>query len=155
MNRSQKIAAFTLNEMIVVLILASIVVGLAFTSLRLIQKQMLGIQPNYTHSLNLNTLEVSLWIDFNRYSNITFNALDKELKFANAIDSTLYTLTPEFIVSAKDTFNIKTTTIQFYFNGTLSDGKAQIDAIEIDTAKEFGDKTLFIFKKNSASTFMN
>ena len=44
MKLTSKIQAYTLSEMIVVLILTSIVVGMAFSVLTLVQKHMSGIR---------------------------------------------------------------------------------------------------------------
>ena len=96
MKSNKKIMAFTLSEMIVVLILTSIVIGLAFSVLNLVQKQMSAIQDNYNKSLELNKLETALWLDFNRYSDIRFNELDNEL---SAILNVSSILIPCFIPS--------------------------------------------------------
>ena len=79
MRTNKKIQAFTLTEVIIVLILTSIVVGLAFSVLGLVQKQMLAVQENYNKNLDISKLETSLWLDFNRYSEISYDAIENEL----------------------------------------------------------------------------
>ena len=56
MQTNSKVQAFTLSEMIVVLIITSIVIGMAFSVLRLVQKHMGGIQDNFNRSTELNRL---------------------------------------------------------------------------------------------------
>ena len=153
MTKPAKISAFTLGEMIVVLIISTIVVGLAFTSLSLIQKQMLSIQTNYDRSMTLNKLETALWLDFNRYNFVEFDNIENELVFSNEIESKTYIFQNEFIIKGKDTFGIKTQYKNLYFQGSATD-RGLIDALELETSKEFGNQKLFIFKKNSASAFM-
>lgn len=154
MESNKKIKAFTLSEMIVVLILTSIVIGLAFSMLNLVQKQLSAIQNNYHKSLELNKLETSLWLDFNRYSDIHFNELDNELSFSNELNSISYTFNEQFIIKEQDTFLIKLDSKQFYFDG-ISSTSNKVDAIKLKTAKEFLNRELFIFKKNDATTYMD
>jgi len=154
MENNKKIKAFTLGEMIVVLILTSIVVGLAFSVLNLVQKQMSAIQNNYNKSLELNKLETSLWLDFNRYSDIRFNELDNELLFSNELDSISYTFNEQSIIKEQDTFLIKLDSKQFYFDGIPSTSY-KADAIKLITSKEFLNRELFIFKKNDATAYMD
>jgi type II secretory pathway component PulJ len=151
---NKKIEAFTLSEIIVVLILTSIVVGLAFSVLGLVQKQMLAIQTNYNKSLELQKLETSLWIDFNRYPNIRFDTSEDQLIFKHELDSIFYTFSKDIIIKVQDTFLIPVETKQFYFDGVRSK-TSNIDAIKLKTAKAHQNRELFIFKKNDATTYMN
>lgn len=153
MKINKKIQSFTLSEMIVVLILTSIVIGLAFSVLRLVQKNMLIIQDNYNNNLELNKLETSLWLDFNRYSKIDINALENKLTFKNEIDSTTYKFSEKNIITQQDTFTIELESKQFYFDGIISN--SQVDAIKLKTAKTYQNKTLFVFKKNDATLYLD
>jgi len=72
LKSTNKIQAFTLSEIIVVLILTTIIVGLAFSVLTLVQKHMRSIQSNFYNTTELKKLETSLWLDFNRYSLFIF-----------------------------------------------------------------------------------
>ena len=114
---NRKLEAFTLSEMIIVLILTSIVVGLAFSVLTLVQKQMFAIQSNYNKSLELNKLETSLWLDFSRYPKITYDGIEDELKFSSEIDSVIYQFSQDLIIKETDTFSIQLQNKQMYFDG--------------------------------------
>lgn len=149
-----KIQAFTLSEMVVVLIITSIVIGLAFSVLNLVQKHMSGIQNNFNKNTELNKLEQSLWLDFNRYSNIRYDDLEETITFKNEIDSIRYYFNENYIIEASDTFNIQLTNKQVFFDGnTIENGV--IDAIKLETTKVFQNQQLFIFKENDATHFMN
>ncbi|WP_323787688.1 PulJ/GspJ family protein [Psychroserpens sp.] len=154
MKLNKKIKAYTLSEMIIVLILTSIVVGLAFSVLGLVQKHMTAIQSNYGRNLELNRLESILWMDFNRYPNITYNSIQNELKFASEIDSIRYKFTDKHIIRKQDTFDLFFQNKQFYFNGELIQ-EQNIDAIKLEASEKFQYQSLFIFKSNDANTFMN
>ncbi|WP_261793702.1 PulJ/GspJ family protein [Psychroserpens burtonensis] len=152
--QNRKLNAFTLSEMIIVLILTSIVVGLAFSVLNLVQKQMFAIQENYNKSLELNKLETSLWLDFNRYSKISYNDIDDELKFSTEMDSVVYQFSNDLIIKERDTFSIQLQNKQMYFDGSPSNN-GQIDAIKLETMKEFQNQKLFVYKFNDATLYMN
>lgn len=152
-RQSSKIKAFTLSEMIVVLILTSIVVGLAFSVLNLVQKHMSSIHQNYTNKTMLNKLETALWLDFNRYSKIEYNNLENELKFTTAIDSVVYQFSEKNIIKGIDTFPVPLQLKEFYFDGERIEN-GQIDAIKLEAQKELQNQQLFIFKKNDATSYM-
>ena len=154
MKTRKKIEAFTLSEIIVVLILTSIVVGLAFSILGLVQKQMFAIQANYNKNQELQKLETSLWLDFNRYPNIRYNFNEDRLVLKNELDSVSYSFSKEFIVKAEDTFDIALETKQFYFDGILSQTN-KVDALKLRTTKAYQNRELFIFKKNDATLYMD
>lgn len=153
MKTAKKIQAFTLSEMIVVLILTSIVVGLAFSVLGLVQKHMLTIQGNYNKNLELNKLETSLWLDFNRYSTISYDALEDRLVLKNELNSISYAFFENYILREQDTFSIQLENKQLYFDGILSKTKS-VDALKLKTTKVFQNQELFIFKQNDATAFM-
>ncbi|SFJ00102.1 PulJ/GspJ family protein [Olleya namhaensis] len=153
MKQNSKTKAFTLSEMIIVLILTSIVVGLAFSVLSLVQKHMSSIQENYNNTTVLNKLETALWLDFNRYNRIVFDTLENELKFVTALDSVSYKFHENYIIKGQDTFNITLENKVFYFvTETVEDGR--IDALKLETTKVLQNQQLFVFKQNDASTFM-
>jgi type II secretory pathway component PulJ len=151
---SKKIQAFTLSEMVVVLILTSILVGIAFSVLSLVQKHMANIQNNFSNNTELNKVEQSLWVDFNRYSKIEYNAFDDKITLSNPVDSTAYKFHKEFIVKNSDTFNISLSKKIFYFNG-ISITSGDIDALKLETSKAFQKQKLFVYKKNDATRFVN
>lgn len=154
MKGNKKIKAFTLSEMVVVIILTSIVVGLAFSVLSLVQKHMMSIQHNFSQNTELQKLEQSLYLDLNRYSKIEYNTSDEELKFSNALDSIRYTIHKKIIIKDQDTFNISINQKQFFFNGNSIES-GQIDAIKLETSKATQNKIIFVFKTNDAANYMN
>ena len=154
MKTKHKIRAFTLSEMIVVLILTSIIVGMAFSVLTLVQKHMNSIQINFNKNTELNKLEQSLSLDFNRYSYVTYKPYEDALIFASEIDSITYIFTNKYIVTKLDTFNIDIERKTFFFDGEKVE-IGNVDAIKLETSKTFRSQLLFIFKKNDATLFLN
>ena len=154
LKTNKKIPAFTLSEMIVVLILTSIVVGLAFSVLTLVQKHMKTIQNNFSQNTEINKLKQSLWLDFNRYNKIVFENREDKLVFSTAIDSIVYKINKKYIVRDIDTFNIQFSSKTLFFDGNATE-KGHIDAIRLETSKTFQNQKLFIYKQNDATLFMN
>ncbi|OUS03130.1 hypothetical protein A9Q86_01550 [Flavobacteriales bacterium 33_180_T64] len=149
-----KVAAYTLNEMLIVIIISSILIGLAFTVLTLVQRNMWAIQKNLEVNTELNRLEQSLWIDINKYSNLSFLKSEDKLIFKSQIDSSVYYFNSDFITKTTDTFNVKIERKQFFFNGNET-FKGTIDAFRLELSKKYRSQHLFIFKRNDATQFMN
>lgn len=154
MKLTGKIQAYTLSEMIVVLILTSIVVGMAFSVLTLVQKHMSSIQNNFNVITKFHLLEQSLTLDFNRFSDVRYDAVTDELIFSSELDIKTYTFTQDYILKDRDTFPIPLASKIFYFDG-LNVEKGKVDAIKLEASKTFQNKRLFIYKHNAANTFMN
>jgi Tfp pilus assembly protein FimT len=55
-----KLKSFTLSELLIVMIITAIVVGMAFSVLRLVQKQIHTIQTNFDKSSTLALFEQRL-----------------------------------------------------------------------------------------------
>lgn len=154
MKIHKKIQGFTLSEIVVVLILTSVVVGLGFSVLTLVQRHMASIQNNFTNNAELNKLEQSLWLDFNSYSKIEYAPIVDELKFSNSLDSLSYQFQESYIIKENDTFQVQIQNKQFFFDG-YENGSENIDAIKIETSKDFQNQKLFIFKENDATLYLN
>ncbi len=154
MIKHAKIKSFTLSEMIVVLVITSIVVGLAFSILNLAQRQMKGVAENYAGTTQLQLLEQSLWADFHRYQTISYDPGKEELQFKHELDSVHYRFEPDKIIKDKDTFFITIENKIFYDKGNVTAGGV-LDAVKLQTTAEQQAKKLFIFKKNDATNTLN
>jgi len=150
---TKKIKAFTLHEILVVLLITALVVGMAYSVLRLVQIQMNGISSNYEETTEVRLLKQSLWIDFNQYDRIWHHAANRELLLSNAISEVEYQFQKELILKGKDTFHIKTKELLAYFEvGTIIEG--EIDAIDLYVEGGNGTR-IFVFKRNSATSYIN
>ncbi|AWX45701.1 hypothetical protein HME9304_02728 [Flagellimonas maritima] len=154
MNWIKKTKAFTLNEMVVVLLITTLVVGMAFSVLRLVQQQIHGISVNHQKNTEINLFRQSLWIDFNQFDTVWWNANQQQLWFTNEIRKTAYKFQDEFVIKNRDTFHIKIMNKSSYFNGE-SKFSGEIDAIDIYMTGEIDAKRIFVFKKNSSTSYIN
>ncbi|WP_461445407.1 PulJ/GspJ family protein [Maribacter sp.] len=153
-NKTTKIPGFLLQEMMVVLAITAIVVGMAFSVLDLVQKQMSSIDDIYEVKLDANKLRQSLWTDFNRYSDIHFNQKKEVLFLSNALEEKWYAFQDTQIITESDTFYIRLDKRAFYFNNGIRKS-GEIDAIELKTSKATGHQQIFVFKENSPATYVN
>lgn len=149
-----KVKALTLNEMVIVMILTTIVVGLAFTVLSLVQRHMWSIQQNFNLNTEFNRLEEVLWIDVNRYNTLTFNETENVLSFKTVVDSIQYRFERNFTVRDQDTFNLEIEQRDFFFNGQKV-AKGKIDAIRLELSKKYNNQSIFVFKINDAKQFLD
>jgi len=154
MKHHNKVHAFTLSELSIVLLLSSVVVGLAFTVLGLVQKQMGAIQANFNQTLQVTTLETELWLNFNKYPNISYNSATQTMVLKNELDSVTYTFSESYMIKERDTLSVPIKRKQFYFDGIEVTSNA-IDAMKLTTTNAFQQRTLFVYVKNDATVYMN
>ena len=153
MRIDKKISAMTINEMLVVIIVSTIVIGMAFSVLRMVQKHMWSIQKHISANTTTVRLEQSLWVDFNRYNSISYDAAESTLVFKSEIDSVTYKFIEESVIKARDTFKLDVKSKHPFFNGNAITSGA-IDAIKLYIGKPEREKSLFIYKRKAANQFM-
>ncbi|MET1260655.1 hypothetical protein ABV409_15010 [Flagellimonas sp. DF-77] len=154
MRRTTKIQAFTLGEMLVVLLLTTLVVGACFTVLQLVRQHMFAITDNYEVRTECNLLRRSLWIDFNQSDLVRYDAKTGILHFEGGKDPHAYRFENALIIKDTDTFDLQIEETTYFFNGNKV-GSGEIDAFEFKTAKAFGSQRVFVYKRNAATSFMN
>ncbi|WP_109301637.1 prepilin-type N-terminal cleavage/methylation domain-containing protein [Aquimarina sp. AU474] len=146
-NYHQKIKAFTLTEVMVVIVISAIVVGLAFSILGIVQRNMSSIEDNYAYQSEMQSLEVALTLDFNTYTSVQWNAREEILKLSSPLGERQYIFSTDSITTDIDSYLIKTKSKLFYFEGE------QVNSGRIDAVKLTFDKTtdlhrIFVFKHN-------
>ncbi len=140
--------------MLVVLLITTIVVGMAFAVLNLVQRQMQGIGANFERTTELNLLRQSLWIDFNQSDGVWYNPQQAQLLCVNGIQQSTYTFRTDFVVRQQDTFRIKGVRLKLLFKGE-EQTSGEVDALDITTSREMGKQQLFVYKQNAATSFVN
>lgn len=154
MKLNTKIKAFTLSEMVIVMILTAIVVGLAFSVLTIVQNHIRKIQGNLEFGMELHKLEQSLNLDFNRFSKIEYDQIEDALLFSSELESRTYFFNTDYITKDMDTFHIQLNQKQFYFDGDdIVFGKT--DALKFEATKASQNQILFVFRQNDASLYMD
>ncbi|MEM9650262.1 MAG: hypothetical protein AAF969_17430 [Bacteroidota bacterium] len=154
MKGVKKIRAFTLSEMLVVLLLTVIVVGLAFSVLNLVQRQMSGIESNYARNTAFDQLKQSLWVDFHQHEDAWYTPKNNVLLFENEMKSVTYELHKDYVVKQQDTFQLEIADIKLWLHGHERTA-GEMDALELTLSKAHGKQQLFVFKKNASNTYIN
>lgn len=150
----RKVNAYTLSEVLVVLLLTSIIAGMAFSVLSMVQKQIFAVQKNMDVKASFRQLEQSLVLDFNRYHNVKFDKIDNRLVCYSEIDSVSYNFTPNYVQKNIDTFYVSVLHKKLFFAGIKVDNGI-VDAIKIDSIGLNPNLQLFIFKQNDANTYLD
>ena len=150
---NKKVKAFTIAEMLVVLVISGIVISLTMLVLSLVQKQIRILKTNNNQTAEIRLLERALWQDFNRHR-LFFNSKQQQLQCVSEIDTVNYTFKDKYTIRNADTLNVVVFKTTAYLEGnTVTD--TNIDAIELQLTKETTDKTVFIYKTKDASYYMN
>jgi Prokaryotic N-terminal methylation motif len=149
-----KIKSFTLPELLVVMVITVIVVGLAFSVLRLVQKEIYHIQSNFEKTTTLLLFEQKLWQDFNEMHQILYDKQGNELKLMSDLDTAVYHFENDYVLRNKDSVFLKLAVDQVYFEGKKIPS-GTIDAILIKASQTLPDYEIFVSKTNDVTLFMN
>ncbi len=147
-----KVKAFTLTEILVVMIISTIVISLAFTVLNMVQKQVSVIKKTIDIKENIQSLERVLWRDFNEFGHAELNG--NQLYFKSLIDSVSYTINDEIIIRNSDSINLVALSSIFYLDGEVCK-KGHVDAIKVNFKAPYSSNDLFIFGYKDASFYLN
>jgi len=147
-----RVKSFTLAEMLVVMIITAIVVGLAFSVLSLVQRQIRGIQKNFSKTTELSLLEQRLWQDFNQHNSVTYQ--DRKITLLSDNDTVYYDINETFVLRNADTLHTKIT-ISKTFNNAKEVPSGTIDAISISAEAEIPEYRIFVYSNPDATTLIN
>lgn len=151
---SKKVSAFTLTEMLIVLVISTIVAGLAFTIISLFGRNIHAIEKNYNGATQVHLFEQQIALDFNRYHTIDYDKQKEELRFKTPLDSVLYKFEDTYILRNSDTLLFQKTFKKVYFSGKeIKEGL--VDAIEFKFIENQKKTTVFIYKENDATLYLN
>lgn len=148
MGLNRKIPAFTLVEMLVVLAITAIVAGLAFTIITLFSRNMQHIESNFSKGTERNLFQDRLMVDFNRYSTIHYDPMERTLTCKNPLDSIQYLWEENETLRGTDTLLQEPVNLELFYAGERKES-GSVDAIKVT----FGDKEndyIFIFRENDA-----
>jgi type II secretory pathway pseudopilin PulG len=151
--KPNKVKSFTLAEMLVVLVVASIVISMAFLVLNMVRKQVSSIQQNYNKKQLVNTFETFMSRDFN--NNIaSYDSVKEQLVLSSPKDSIVYLIKATYVIREKDTFAISIKNKKLFLEGNEVKNN-RIDALEINLDLRFSNKKLFFFQHLDASYYVN
>jgi len=153
LNSIRKIQAFTLGELLVVMVVSSIVVTISFMALGNVQKQIRLVNKTFEKQQKILKLERLLMSDLNA-SKATFDIQSKTITFQSNADTVQYKLLDKNIIRQEDTLDIATSKLTLYLHGEkTSTGK--FDAMEFLFSDTYNQQGFFIYKRNDASHYIN
>jgi len=151
MKVDRKIKAFTLVELIVVIAISTVLAGLAFSVIRLVQNNTNTIAKNYSSKSRIQSFEVGLKANFNNFTNVYWNGSTEALKFTSPIDERVCSFYDDSIRLGRQIFKIKLLEKQLYFRGEKVKEK-EIDAIRLVFDVSGQELPIFVYKHNDLTT---
>jgi prepilin-type N-terminal cleavage/methylation domain-containing protein len=150
---TKKINAFTLSEMLVVLVVSSILISMAFVAVSMVQKQVYLIQKNLSKKQQLLFFEATLLRDFNTHR-VFFIKQENSLLLTSSKDSISYTFFDDFVIRGTDTIKISFENKTLFLDGAMvTDG--EIDAISLNLLSSYANAQLFLQKTKGATFYLN
>lgn len=150
---NKKLKSFTISELLVVLIIASIVVGIAFSVLDLTRKEIQKINQNKEFEIKINQAELKLTIDINSFSKCSVT--ENNLYFKNEIDSIQYQIIDRNLILREDTILSNIVDVNFFFKGKkINNGVFDALKLVVETKKDI-NSTVFVYKINDALNDLN
>ncbi len=153
MKLNKKLHAFTLSEMMVVLVLSTIVISIAMVVLNLIQKQIAVVRNQFEQNTHIQQLETALWRDLNS-GNVLFDDKRDELVIYSFKDTVKYHFNDNYTLRNNDTIRAEVLEYQMFSDGYKIKGN-KVDAISLRINKSGQQRNLFVFKPNAADYYMN
>ncbi|RYJ42037.1 prepilin-type N-terminal cleavage/methylation domain-containing protein [Flavobacterium beibuense] len=149
--QNNKVQSFTLSELLVVVIITVIVVGLAFSVLNLVQKQIHGIRKNFDKTTELALFEQQLYQDFNNSNSIIYQ--DNKIHITG-LDTVYYTVYGDYSIRNNDTIPLRLQIIKTYLSGKEVK-KGNIDGLLLSAEQEIPDYSIFVSGEKDASNLIN
>ncbi len=146
MKLTQKIPGTTILEIVIVMVISTIVVSIAFSVLNIVRKNMDGIAGNYEFATAAKQLEQKLNFDFNKHTHIFWDNNNELLTFTSPIAKTSYHFTKDSIVSEQQSFYFSLEGANFYYKGEEVSNKGNVDAVKLQVSKMNNTKDFFVFK---------
>lgn len=143
-----KLRAYTLSEILVVLVVASLVISMTVLVLELIQKQMYKVRFGFQETNEVLLFEKLLVNDFNQRQMI-YDANENRLFGVGATDTLQYRFFSNFILRNADTLWIAIHEKRLYLdNNQVFNGR--VDAMDIALEQN----KVFVYKTKGASHYM-
>lgn len=149
----KKVKAFTLSELLVVLVISGIVVSITFLALQLVQKQIKEIQVNYRDQQDIQQFERVIVNDLNTRKPL-LKKEENQLVFYGANDVITYTFEKDYFIREKDTFKLKIIEKSFFLDNEKVD-KGNVDAIHFKFTQSYSVKQLFVYTVKDSEYYMN
>lgn len=150
----KKVKAYSLTELMVVMIISTIVVAMAFTTIRMLKSQMKSIQSHYELRKNIDYLDGLLWMDYAKKGWATYDKSNNKLTVLGEQDTVVYVFNASLVLRNNDSIPLPKYDLGFKLDGKEVTAKAT-DAIEIVFETPFERKSLFVYGTKAADFYAN
>lgn len=147
---NNKIPAYTLTEVLIVLAISAITMGLAFSVLDIVKQNINEIREKNDQNSNIQSLELALRHSFNEHGKVEYLDEIKTLKYSNGLGKKTMLLKNDTIFFSSDSTGVGIKNTTFFFRG-LPVKEGRIDAIKLYLNSELHDY-LFIRQYNDRKT---
>lgn len=146
--------SFTLSELLVVLVITSIVVGIAFSVLNLVQKQINKGHAFFEDTTALGLFEHQLTYDFNTTNSVYFDSKSSRLLLKKADSEINYTLETTHALRNNATLAVQLQIKEVYYEGLEVNSSGVCDAVLLE-AIHIPNYVIFVTADNDATYYMN
>jgi hypothetical protein len=149
-----KVKSFTLAELLVVMAITAIVVGISFSVLTLVQKQLKFVDVQLEKSTQLDFFKLKINADLNTFTDCVYQPEINTLHLQTDETFVDYTFKEEYVLRNTDTLKVPIQVNRLYFEGELV-AAGGIDAISLEAFPQEQKKELFFYKTNDATFYVN
>jgi type II secretory pathway component PulJ len=148
----KKLKSFTLSEMLVVLVITAIVIGIGFSVLRLVQREVTTIEKNFEKRTQISLFNQRMVQDFDRFQDVISN--EQSIILSSENDTINYHFFNDYVLRNSDTIKLKINAVEFYLQGTKTSSGA-CDAVKLSLEKEIPGYYLFLNTSPDAAYYLN
>ncbi len=146
-----KVKSFTITEILVVIVITSVVVSLALSVLRMLQRHTLTLSDFQTAKNELYLLNNQLAIEFSKAESIHWSSENEILTFTTPLKQA--TIAVDSIALSQRQLEVKERTV--YLQGKEKSASGIIDALKLEMNVKGKDQTIFVYRRNDLNTILN
>lgn len=151
--KQNKLKAFTLGELLVVMVVSSIVISETFLVLDMTRKLVNTMQENYEKKQAFHFFQTTFSRDFN-LNTAFYHVKEKRLNLLNTKDSIQYLFLDTMVLRNQDTFHVELGKIVLFLDGKIVTDK-NTDAILIEASNSFTQQKMFVQQRKDAAYYIN
>ncbi len=148
-----KLKAFTLYEMIVVMIISAIVMALAAAVFLLVSKQFNSFKDQTDRETRIRQLYSTITNETAEYNRIYINQQAKTVTFSNELKKSIIHFNNGFITYKGDTITKGIQIFGYFKDKEVKNG--YVDALKVIYTSHNMKKELFFFKEYDAAFYIN
>lgn len=147
---NSKVRAFTLNELLITMMLMIFVMGFTFLTLNYIQKKVAVFSSSLLNTVEYVSAEKMVWQDIQQFTFAEVNQKDQTIVFSSPLSKTKYSFSEYRFTRDNQQLLKSYTLILFYYKGKqITDGRFDAFEIKIYPPEKAPINLFFFFPKSS------